>query len=164
MNGADHRKEVFAWFGAAAYYAQSFEVELQTLLLLVYRLHHPSAPLSELDEADTPLSKRTIGQLRKELEKHLTVAPEFSAILKVYGDKRNYLMHRYFFENARRLVSQQGCTAIVNELQSLSQTFREADATAQQMSKHLRALAGWSEEEMEAVVGAELRKNTHEEQ
>jgi hypothetical protein len=50
------RKEVFAWFGAAAYYAQCFEVELHSLLLLTYRLNHPRAPESDVDEVDRRLS------------------------------------------------------------------------------------------------------------
>ncbi|HWO56594.1 MAG TPA: hypothetical protein VNN55_03400 [bacterium] len=159
MDDVERRKEVFAWFGGAAYRAQCFEVELQSLLLLTYRLNHPSAPVSELDDVDMRLSSKNLGGLLRELGKHFTVHPEVSDLLNTYRDKRNYLMHRFFFDNARKLLSPPGCDAMVDELKDLSRVFQEADAIAREMSKRLRALVGWSEEEIEALVRAEIRKD-----
>lgn len=153
------RKEVFAWFGGAAYHAQCFEVELQSLLLLTYRLNHRSALVSDLDDVDMRISKKNLGGLLKELGKHFTLHQEFSDLLNTYREKRNYLMHRFFFDNARKLLSPPGCDAMVDKLKDLSQAFQEADVIAQEMSKRLRALAGWSEEEIEALVRAELGKD-----
>ena len=159
MDDVGRRKEVFAWFGGAAYHAQCFEVELQSLLLLTYRLNHPSAPMSDLDDVDMRLSSKNLGGLLQELGKRFTLHPEFSDLLNTYREKRNYLMHRFFFDNARKLLSPPGCDEMVDELKDLSQTFQEADAIAQEMSKRLRAMAGWSDEEIEALVRAELRRD-----
>jgi len=68
-------------------------------------------------------------------------------------------MHRFFFDNARKLLTPPGCDAMVDELKDLSQAFQEADAISQEMSKRLRALAGWSEEEVERLVRAEFGKD-----
>ena len=48
---------------------------------------------------------------------------------------------------------------MVDELQGLSQAFQAADAIAQEMGKRLHALAGWTEDQIEALVRAELRKD-----
>jgi len=159
MDDVERRKEVFAWFGGAAYHAQCFEVALQSLLLLAYRLNCPGTLASDLDDVDVRLSSKNLGWLLRELEKYFTLHSEFSDLLNTYREKRNYLMHRFFFDNARKLLSPLGCDVMVNELKYLSQAFQKADAIAQEISKHLRALAGWSEEEIDALVRAELRKD-----
>jgi len=112
MGYVDRRKEVFAWFGGAAYYAQCFEVEIQSILLLTYHLNHPTALVSELDAVDLRLSSKNLGWLLQELERRFTLHPGFLKLLTTYREKRNYLMHRFFFENARALLSPQGCDTI----------------------------------------------------
>jgi hypothetical protein len=159
MDDVERRKEVFAWFGGAAYHAQCFEVELQSLLLLTYRLNNPSAQVSDLDDVDMRLSRKNLGGLLRELGKHFSLPTEFSDQLNAYREKRNYLMHRFFFDNARKLLSPLGCAAMVDELKDLSRALGEADAIAQDFSKRLRARAGWSEEEIAALLRAELKKD-----
>ncbi|MBN2269940.1 MAG: hypothetical protein JXN61_04955 [Sedimentisphaerales bacterium] len=164
MDDVERRKDVFAWFGGAAYYAQCFEAELQTLLLLTYRLNHPNASLSDLDGIDIRISGKNLGALLQELGKSFTLHPEFSALLNTYREKRNYLMHHFFFDNARKLFSPHGCDAIVEELKELSRVFQEADAIAQEMSKRMRKLAGISEDQIDAIVRAELKKDTEQDE
>lgn len=164
MENVERRKDVFAWFGGAAYGAQCFEVELQSLLLLTYRLDHLAAPIAELDEVDLRLSSKNLGRLIRELEKRFVVHPEFSALLGTYREKRNYLMHRFFFENATKLLTSSGCNAMIEELKELTQLFREADEIAKRISKRLQAVAGWSEEQIETLVRAELKKASTEDQ
>lgn len=135
-------------------------MELQNLLLLTYRLKHPRAPVSELDATEMRLSSKNLGWLLRELEKDFELHPEFSALLSIYLQKRNYLMHRFFFDNASNLLSTGGCNAMVDELKGLSQVLREADAIAQEISKRLRAAAGWSEEKIEALVRAQLKRDS----
>src|SRR5258708_39185494 len=100
MDDVELRKEVFAWFGGAAYAAQCFEVELVNLLLWAPRLHEPSLTSQQLEEIDTRLSKRNLGQLLGELKMHFVVHPVFESLLKEYIESRNHLAHRFFFENA----------------------------------------------------------------
>ena len=104
LDDVERRKEVFAWFGGAAYHAQCFEVELQSLLLLTHRLNNPDAPVSELDDVDLRLSRKNLGTLLRELGMQFQLHPEFDGLLSTYRDRRNYLMHRFFFENARKLL------------------------------------------------------------
>jgi len=66
LDDMDHealRKEVFAWYGSAAYYAQCIEVELIIARLFLARLRNPEVPPEELDRIDR--EKKTMGQLLK---------------------------------------------------------------------------------------------------
>lgn len=103
---------------------------------------------------DLRLSSKTLGWLVREFEKRFEVHPEFSALLDAYCKKRNYLMHSFFFDNATNLLSSSGCDAMIEELRELTQLFREADEIAKEMSKRLRILAGWSEEQIEALISS----------
>jgi len=47
MNDTELRKEMFAWYGAAMYSAQLFEVELVILLLALKRLRDPDSEPSD---------------------------------------------------------------------------------------------------------------------
>mgnify|MGYP004709204545 CR=1 FL=1 len=87
------RKEVFAWYGGAAFAAQCFEVELVTLLLGIRRLNNPKLSSKDLDSIDIELSKKNLGQLYIELKKHVTISLQFGDLLKTYKDRRNYLVH-----------------------------------------------------------------------
>ncbi len=152
------RKDVFAWFGAAAYHAQCFEVELQILLILTHRLEHPDATPDELEDFDVRLSRRTLGRLLRDLRERFTLHPDFDALLDGYRVKRNYLMHEYFFTNAKELLTAEGCGAMVTELRALADSLREADAIARALSKRMRRILGISEADVLALVRAELGK------
>lgn len=156
------RKDVFTWFGGAAYAVQCFEVELCTLLLLVRRLKNPSTTPQQLEDLDTKLSKKTLGRLLLELGKHLTVHPDFQAMLNSYLDRRNYLMHRFFFDHALDLLSSTGCQMMVSELRDIHASLKEADQIAQAMSANVRKKLGISEDQILALVSAELQRFTNE--
>jgi len=150
------RKDVFAWFGAAAYAAQCFEVELCILLLLVRRLKNPSATPQELDELNDRLSKKTLGALLRKLGKHLEIHPDFKAMLDGYLDKRNYLMHHFFSDHSTYLLTRNGCQKMIDELKEYHTALKEADSIAQTMSKNMRKHLGISEDDIQALVQTKL--------
>jgi hypothetical protein len=157
MDVTQLRKDVFAWYGGAAYAAQCFEVELTTLLLLAHRMRHPSAMPADLDSVEVKLSKLALGQLLLELKKQFVVHPEFETLLTQYLKTRNYLMHRFFFENGLRLLSPEGCRLMLTELKEMEASMREANGIADTMSRNLRKAVGISEEVLQAEVQAALR-------
>lgn len=158
MDDVGLRKEVFAWYGGAAYAAQCFEVELTTLLLLAYRLQHPSALSNDLDTIEVKLSKLALGQLLVELKKQCAVRPEFEKLLTQYLQTRNYLTHRFFFENGLKLMSREGCGSMLAELKQIEASMREANGIAETMSRNLRKVLGISEEVLQAQVQTALRE------
>jgi hypothetical protein len=158
MDDVELRKEVFAWYGGAAYAAQCFEVELTILLLLAHRLRHPSASSNDLDTAEVKLSKLTLGHLLVELKKQFAVHPDFEKLLTQYLQTRNYLTHRFFFENGLKLMSPDGCRSMITELKQIEASMREANGIAETMSRNLRKILGIPEDLLQAQVEATLRK------
>ncbi len=157
MSEEELRKDVFTWYGSAAYAIQCFEVELSILLLAHERLEKPQSTPEELDKLDEKLSLKTLGQLIGEVKKRFWVHPEFEGLLKTYLAKRNYFTHRFFFENASKLHSASGCTQLIEELQILYDTFVEADRISQLMSKNVRAAAGVDEDALQEKVNREVK-------
>ncbi len=157
------RKDVFAWFGSTAYAAQCFEVELCILLLLVRRLNEPSITPEELEIVDTKLSRGTLGTLLRELKKHLVIHPDFQKMLDGYLDKRNFLMHYFFFDHAGDLLAPDGCKKMIEQLKDHYASLKEADAIAQSMSRNMRKHLGISEEEVQALTEANIRNFLNDE-
>lgn len=157
---AEGRKEVFAWFGGAAYQAQCFEVELHTLLLFVHQLKSSTMTTDGLKQIDTKLSKKNLGFLIQELKRNGEMHPDFEMLLNEYREKRNYLMHTFFFENSLKLLSKEGCEVMVEELQGIANSLREADEIATLMSKNVRELLGLDEQSVEEYVRKTILNET----
>lgn len=156
----DTRKEVFAWFGAAAYQAQCFEVELSVLLLLMQRLQSPKVTLAEVKAFDARLTAANLGFLLRDLKKRMWLHPDFEGLLDQYRKKRNYLMHRFFFEHSFDFATETGCQKMILELKELYGTLEEADEIAQAMSKKIRHHLNWSEKKLDAFLRATLKRET----
>jgi len=133
-------------------------VELTTLLLLVYRLQHPSASPKDLDSVEIKLSKLALGQLLGELRKKFAVHPDFETLLGRYLQTRNYLTHHFFFENGLNLMLRKGCDTMLSELKQIEALMKEANGIAETMSKNLRKVLGITEEVVQTQVRAALRK------
>ena len=140
INKEDPRREGFACFGEAAYYAQLFETQLENLLLLMALAKDKNISREKLEKIDTGLSRKSLGTLIAELKKHLELSPEFEELMRTYQEKRNYLMHDYFFQNAGKLALASGCDAMAHELRSLVSLFNEAVLIAQDMAEKLNAM------------------------
>jgi len=152
MDDVAARKDLFAWYGAAMYAAQLFEVELVILLLALKRLHEPNTESHEYERLDNLLSRRTLGALLKELKKHCDIAPEFQDLLIQYRDMRNFLAHEFFYKNASGMKTRKGVDAITAELQDIEQQLREADLIASKMSENVRRASGIDEEAFQEYV------------
>jgi hypothetical protein len=152
MDDSETRKELFAWYGAAMYAAQLFEVELVTLLLAMQRLGDPEVTLGKLDRMDDVLSRKTLGFLLAELKKRTRMNSEFEQLLSSYRDKRNYLTHRFFYENGQKMMSTEGIEELTTELQDIEHQLREADAIAVKMSENARSASGIPVEEFQTYI------------
>jgi len=154
------RKEVFAWFGAAAYQAQCFEVELGILLLFMQRTQNPKVTLADVQALDARLTASNLGFLLRELKKGMWLHPDFEGLLDQYRKKRNYLMHRFFSEHSFDFATEAGCRKMIAELTELHGTLKEADEIAQAMSKKIRQHLNWSEKKLDAFCRATLKRET----
>ena len=152
MDDEEARKDLFAWYGAAMYAAQLFEVELVTLLLALKRLRDPNTQPHEYDHLDNLLSRKTLGALLKELRKYCQITQEFENMLIGYRDSRNYLAHEFFYKNANQMRTREGVGTITAELQDIERQLREADLIATKMSENVRKASGIDEEAFQEYV------------
>jgi len=150
------RKDVFAWYGSAAYAAQLFEVELVILMLCHEKLIKPDTTNESIDNLDSRLSRKTMGQLLHELKKRFSISPDFEVLLLSYRDKRNYLAHEFFSENGKNLTSVEGCNKMLVELQGIYESLNEADAIVSKMTENIRKAQGIDEEKFMQFIRDEM--------
>ena len=145
LDDMDHealRKEVFAWYGSAAYYAQCIEVELIIARLFLARLRNPEVPPEELDRIDR--EKKTMGQLLKLVGADLK--DDEAALLNACLENRNFLVHDYWYQRRESLLTVEGCQRAASELQEMSARLKQGNAVAEEMSRRIRARLGISDE------------------
>ena len=120
-------KEVFAFFGLAAYYAQVLE-EAALNLAVVLRLPEVNLISQELflDLYDS-LGRRTYGQLLTVAKSNLDLSDENADFLGTTLDLRNLLIHNYFRERAEDFISEVGRREMKKELQTILSEFKKAD-------------------------------------
>lgn len=144
MDGdAVHRKEVFAWFGSAAYYAQCVEIELIIARLLPTHCgdNEPTAEDYQRIESE----KRTIGNLVEFLHQNGKLNKEEKTLFEICTKHRNFLFHEYWYHRSSFLMTPSGCQKLVTELQEISERFKRANEKAMAISRRIRAQAGISE-------------------
>lgn len=160
MNDIELRKEMFAWYGAAMYAAQLFEVELVILLLALKRLRDPESEPSDYESLDEMLSRKTLGALLKELEKHCTLTQDFKQLLIGYRDQRNFLAHEFFYARASSMADREGVEKLIIELQNNERDLRYADEICIKMSENTRKASGIDEEEFQKYVQLQFGSST----
>ncbi len=148
--------EVFRWFGAAAHNAQLFEADLLSLRLVAAAVDGQAVTEGELRSLEAALSRKTLGQLMVVLKTRgdfsQTLEDDWARAL----DRRNYLIHRFFWANAVRLYQADGCDALVCELQELATLFASCQESARQVVAQLITSLGVDRAEWDAVMQREL--------
>ncbi|MGY6564954.1 MAG: hypothetical protein ACXIU5_09485 [Halomonadaceae bacterium] len=116
-------KEVFAFFGLAAYYAQVLE-EAALNLAVVLRLPEVNLISQELFlDLYCSLGRRTFGQLFKVAKSNLNLSDEDAEFLGATLELRNMLIHRFFRERAEDFISEVGRQEMKKELQAILSEF-----------------------------------------
>jgi hypothetical protein len=137
------RKEVFARFGAAAYYAQCVEVELILARLCLARRGDSEPTAEEWQRIET--EKRTMGGLLQFLRSQVKFDEEETHLLSNCIRDRNFLAHDYWYRRSSLLATPSGCEKLIAELQEICERLQKANATAEMISKRVRAQVGIAE-------------------
>ena len=106
------------------------------------------------------LSKKTLGALLKELEKHCTLTQDFKRLLAGYRDQRNLLAHEFFYARASDMTNREGIEKLIEELQVNERELRDADQICMKMSENTRESSGINEEEFQKYVQSQLGSST----
>ncbi len=123
----DDPKEVWAFYGLAAYSANLIE---QSLINLGVVLQLPSVNVLTRDTFEKifyEFDKKTLGQLLEAARKTTIIPENLDELLQKVLDKRNYLVHSFFHYHSEDAISQSGRRSMVDELAELIDLFRTVD-------------------------------------
>ncbi len=154
----DEIKEVYARYGLTAYTSQLFEKELGQFLTHVIQMQKKTWSSEEIDSVINDISLKTLGRILNELRERVKLKPQLENKLKEAANKRNYLAHHFFSENAYKFFSKKGQTEMINELNSLKELFDEAESISRALSKTTRKIIGFDENKIEALANQTIQK------
>jgi hypothetical protein len=158
----DHIRDVYAHYGAAAFFAQVLEKNLIGFLLLQARAADPELTRQGFDDLESRLhTKRTLGQLLKDVQAQVSYDGKSEELMNRALDHRNFLMHRYFWERAEDFMTPAGRETMLTELTALRGLFQEASVLALALCKTAAAAAGTPWSEIEAEFARRVRALRH---
>ena len=152
------RREAFAYFGRAMYFAQCLEQQLGVMLATMYNRQFFESPPEDRDAFyDTEL-KKTLGRMVKDIQNRKDVPPSLIQRLEKAVDIRNHLAHDYFYERARHIHFVGGMEEMISELQEMTEFLDELDREFSGiMRKFLKNNFGITKEHIEAETAIFIR-------
>jgi hypothetical protein len=121
--------DVYRKFGEVAESAQLLETELGTLYLEVQADEHDLFRGTKGDLARRLLdgiNKNTLGQLLRELQQKAGFTADLNLLLAQALTERNRLSHSFFRDHNFRRFSEEGCLAMIADLEAIHRTILDA--------------------------------------
>ncbi len=128
-------KEVYALFGAAAYFAQCFE---RQLAITVSTVCITDSDVITREQYDALLSRnfsKTLGQLFHLMKSDITISDEIKDSIAEALRLRNFLMHNYFWERALSLNNTVGRQRMLQELSHACVLFQTIDSKVEALTR-----------------------------
>jgi hypothetical protein len=142
-------KEVYAFFGLCAYFAQVLERGLINLAVILNARGITSVTRRAVEDAFDRAEHRTLGQLIADVRRKVDVPPDLESALNRALDDRNFLMHRFFAVHDTDFASTAGRRAMIAELAELTRGFQQTDGGVESMTLPLWAKIGITKEVLE---------------
>lgn len=124
---AQQRREVFARFGLAMYYAQCLEQQIGMMLASMYNKKFLEVRPEDRDEFFDREIVKTLGRMAKDLENKARVSPALNERLCHAVKTRNWLAHDYFYQRIGEINSSEGREKMIYELQEKADFLQELD-------------------------------------
>lgn len=119
--------EMFAHYGCTIILSQKFEKAIAALLQGEFALENKGKlPYEDYIEEVTKLYKGNLGGLLKKLRSHMTIPTEKEELLQKALNRRNYLIHDYFYHNESKATVTDGRISIIKEMVVDQSMFSEA--------------------------------------
>lgn len=119
--------EVFKYFGMAVYFSQVLEKGIVNLAAILKINNVPKVDDKLMRKLLDGFSRRTFGQLLKIAKETNNISKENYEILLRACQKRNYLIHEFFFQHTEDFYSESGRRLMLKELCELAEYFIEID-------------------------------------
>ena len=110
------------------------------------RLTNVTISLAELEDLHLANQKRTLGNLLKDFRKYVRLEESTDAIMADALEKRNFLIHRYFWERAAYILTPGGRDKMIDELIDIENVFICADAAADAVTRAGAKVLGVTDE------------------
>lgn len=151
-------KEVYAFFGLAAYCAQLVEYSALNLALVLRLAKADSVSQMRFDELYASLGKQTLGRLLETAKSIIQIPEDSLYYIEEALELRNTLIHHYFRGHAEDFVSEKGRHEMMQELQLIISKLIKADIALEKVYAPLWEKYGVTEEFIEAEL-ERIRKN-----
>jgi hypothetical protein len=119
-------KEVYAFYGLAAYMAQVVEKSMVSLLAIL-ETEGRRITRADYDAIFVGVDSRTFGRLLRRLAKALPISPETEALLAEALERRNHLAHQFFADRAAAFMLDAGRRQMIEELRTFTRLFHRAE-------------------------------------
>lgn len=119
-------KTMFANYGLAALSAAGLEKHLLLLISAIDHLGKETLPKNVLYAYLEKHRKTTLGQLIINLSKRVHIPSAMDSTLKDALEKRNTVVHNFFFEQYETMILPDGPTLLSNRLRPINELFRLA--------------------------------------
>jgi hypothetical protein len=139
-------KEVFAFFGLAAYHGQVLEQELLIFALTLNLSGRTCVTRADVEGLLSALERRTLGQLLNEARTFATIPAGLENDLNAALARRNDLVHRFFERRSEDFMSDAGRLEMLSELQQTTRLFQEVDAAVVSVREPLSQKLGITQE------------------
>lgn len=156
---AQQRREVFARFGLAMYFAQCLERQIGFLLATMYNQEFLQVPPEERDAFFDREAAKTLGRMKRDLGKKTYLSTTLESRLHEAVKLRNWLAHRYFGERDLNITTPEGREQMIFELQEKADFLKELDREFTQLLLQWFYSKGGSKEEFKLELAKYLRGN-----
>lgn len=150
----EQTRDVYAHYGLAMYLAQTLEHAIVNAMVILRLPEKEKYTRQDIDEFMEGSFQKTLGALLKQLKAEISFPPDLESVLVEALNRRNYLAHHYFRERAETIVTRNGRTLMLHELQSDQRLFEKADEQLAKAMKSLRLTHGATDSAYEAEYKA----------
>lgn len=138
----DDPKEVYAFYGLAAYAAQVLERGLVNLLVGLSIAGERGITVEVIDGLFEQFNSHTFGHLFKALRNRISVTAGLEGQLSDALLRRNLLVHQFFEKHSEDFISEKGRHLMIDELRELIVLFKSADQSVDDLTLPLFSKLG----------------------
>jgi hypothetical protein len=148
----DDPKEIYAFFGLAAYSAQLLEQGLLNLLVGVRILGKQVPTWGDVRGLYEEADQKSLGQLLKTVGEATPFDPALVVRLDEALKKRNYLIHHFFVDHSEDLLSTVGRRRMIDELREIIALFKAVDPQVDDLWLAIWSRYGFSEDRIQSEL------------
>ncbi|HXY36644.1 MAG TPA: hypothetical protein VEI07_20585 [Planctomycetaceae bacterium] len=139
-------KEVFAFFGLAAYYAQVFEQAALHLAAALEVFSMSSSSAQIVESVYGQMEKATLGRLLARARRTIAIDHAVDDLLSAALEERNYLTHKFFDQHSENFIVNSGRKLMIDRLREATALFQRADRAATKIFWPTSSAMGVTEE------------------